>query len=276
VADVSDDDEGWAELDEDHEHPGGRPVVRLEVPDPPKDPADAEALLTMGAVTIVGRMPWSTNATFLVEVRDEGGPDGAERRALAVYKPERGERPLWDFPGGLWRREVAAHRLSAWLGWNLVPCTVVRGDDAPLGVGSLQQFVPFDAEAHYFTLIEDESTHDVLRRLCVFDLLANNTDRKGGHVLLAPDGGIWAIDNGLSFHVEPKLRTVIWEFGGHPMAAELVEDVERLAAGGVPDLVAELLEPDEQEALLRRARAVATNRRFPIDRSGRRYPWPLV
>lgn len=232
--------------------------------------ADALTMLTEGEVELLGRMPWSTNQTFLVQLTQ--GDD----LLRAIYKPGRGERPLWDFPGGLWRREVAAHRLSAWLGWDLVPCTVVRGDDAPLGVGSLQQFVPFDAEAHYFTLVEDAATHDVLRRLCIFDLVSNNTDRKAGHVLLDPRGALWAIDNGLSFHVEPKLRTVIWEFGGQPMAAGDIEDMERLAVCGVPDLVADLLMADEQEALRRRARAVVTNRHFPIDRSGRRYPWPLV
>lgn len=211
-------------------------------------------------------MPWSSNGTFLVELEDG---------TLAVYKPERGERPLWDFPPGLWRREVAAYRLSAWLGLDLVPVTVPR-TDAPFGEGSLQAFVPFDPEAHYFTLFEDEQRHAELRRVCVFDLVINSCDRKGGHVLLGEDGRVHAIDNGLSFHAEPKLRTVIWEFGGDRMRGEEVEPYERLVACGVPDEVGVLLDPFERESLLARARAVVTERRFPIDTTGRRYPWPLV
>jgi uncharacterized repeat protein (TIGR03843 family) len=152
----------------------------------------------------------------------------------------------------------------------------VPRDDGPLGVGSVQLFVPFDPEVHYFTLYDDPSTHDVLRRLCVFDILANSTDRKGGHVLQGADGKIWAIDNGLAFHEEFKLRTVIWEFGGEVIPAALVEPVEALLDAGLPDDLAELLDADEQEALLRRARSVVTDRRFPIDGTGRRYPWPLV
>lgn len=245
--------------------------VVVEVPDPPADPAAVARLLATGDVEVKGRMPWSSNGTFLVEVVSCEG----DARCLAVYKPERGERPLWDFPPGLWRREIAAHRLSAWLGLDLVPITVPRRD-APLGEGSLQQFVPFDPDAHYFTLYEDEARHDDLRRLCVFDLVINSCDRKGGHCLLGRDGRVQAIDNGLSFHHEFKLRTVIWEFGGDVMRADEIEVYERLLDHGVPDEVAVLLDPFERDALLTRARAVITERRFPIDTSGRRYPWPLV
>jgi uncharacterized repeat protein (TIGR03843 family) len=148
--------------------------------------------------------------------------------------------------------------------------------EAPFGEGSIQQFVPFDPDAHYFTLYEDESRHDDLRRLAILDLLINSTDRKGGHVLLSRDGRVQAIDNGLSFHAEFKLRTVIWEFGGDGMRVDEVEPVERLLDAGVPSEVAVLLDPFERDALLARARAVVTERRFPIDTTGRRYPWPLV
>src|SRR5207244_2601929 len=112
----------------------------------------------------------------------------------AIYKPHRGERPLWDFPDGLFRREVAAYVLSETLGWRLVPETVLR-DEAPFGIGSLQRFVEADFEQHYFTLLEgDESTHGALRAMCAFDLLLNNADRKSGHVLIDGDGHIWGID----------------------------------------------------------------------------------
>jgi uncharacterized repeat protein (TIGR03843 family) len=245
--------------------------IEIEVPEPPADPAAVARLLATGDVEITGRMPWSSNGTFLVEVTSCEG----DARCLGIYKPQRGERPLWDFPPGLWRREVAAHRLSAWLGHDLVPVTVARAE-APFGEGSIQQFIPFDADAHYFTLYEDEARHDDLRRLAIFDLVINSTDRKGGHVLLGRDGSIRAIDNGLSFHAEFKLRTVIWEFGGDVMRGDEVEPVERLVDEGVPANVSVLLDPFERDALLARARAVVTERRFPIDTTGRRYPWPLV
>jgi uncharacterized repeat protein (TIGR03843 family) len=231
-------------------------------------------LLEQGDVTVKGRMPWSSNATFLVEVCSDS------RLTLGVYKPSRGERPLWDFPSGLGQREVAAYLLSEALGWGVVPETVWR-ESAPLGPGSLQRFVEADFEHHYFTLYEEESErwHDELRRLCVFDLLANSTDRKSGHCLFVPDGDggrIYAIDNGLSFHAEFKLRTVIWEFGGEDIPDRLLADVATFVDDGIPDALASLLDPFERDALLARGRALIRERRFPIDGTGRRYPWPLV
>lgn len=252
------------------DEPVGEPQrSRVEVPAYPDDPAAVRRVLERGDLEVRGRMPWSSNGTFLVHVC---GPEG---EVLGVYKPERGERPLWDFPPGLWRREIAAYELSAALGWEVVPRTVARLD-APLGPGSVQLFVPFDAEEHYFTLFEDEANHDALRRLAIFDVLANSTDRKGGHVLKGPDGHVWAIDNGLSFHEEFKLRTVIWEFGGEVVSTEFVEPIEALLDTGLPEALACCLDDAEQNAVLRRARAVVTGRRFPIDGTGRRYPWPLV
>jgi uncharacterized repeat protein (TIGR03843 family) len=253
---------------------GGEPVggpfrAVVAVPDYPAGDAARLDVLTTGGIDVRGRMPWSSNGTFLVHLC---GPAG---EVLGVYKPERGERPLWDFPPGLWKREVAAYELAVALGWQVVPPTVARFD-GPFGPGSVQLFVPFDPEVHYFTLFEDAAHHDALRRLATFDLLANSTDRKGGHVLLGDDGRIWAIDNGLSFHEELKLRTVIWEFGGEVMESALVEPVEALLDRGLPDELARWLDDDEQEALRRRARRVVTERRFPIDGTGRRYPWPLV
>lgn len=236
------------------------------------DPADRERpdeLLAEGEIEIVGRMPWSSNVTMLVELRL------ATRSARAVYKPGRGERPLHDFPPGLYLREIAAFELSAWLGWDLVPATVLRAD-APLGAGSVQRFVDADFEAHYFTLYEDEAFHDQLRRLCVFDLLVNNTDRKGGHLLLDADGKIWAIDNGLSFHHQFKLRTVIWEFAGEQIPDELLSDVARLHDEGPPASLVTLLDPFERDAIVARAGAILADPQFPFDPTGHRYPWPLV
>lgn len=223
-------------------------------------------------------MPWSSNATFLVTLRHE---DVSMR---AVYKPGRGERALWDFPGGLFVREVAAYRLSAALGWGIVPETVVR-PDAPLGPGSLQRFVPADFSEHYFTLLERPEHLDGLRAIAAFDLLANQADRKSGHCLLGDDGRVWAVDNGLSFHVEPKLRTVMWDFAGEPVPPGLLADVARLAAGGpegAGDLLRlagldDLLRPAEVDAVRRRAAALARRGVFPDPGPSRRaYPWPLV
>jgi uncharacterized repeat protein (TIGR03843 family) len=226
------------------------------------------AVLARGNITVKGRLPRSSNATFLVEVAHDAGV------ALAVYKPERGERPLWDFPPGIFRREVAAYLLSEALGWGLVPPTIVR--EGPLGEGSLQAFVPADFAQHYFTLHEQPAHHDRLRRICAFDIVANNADRKSGHCLLSGDGAIYAVDNGLTFHAEPKLRTVIWEFAGQPLSRTLTRDLQRLLSAGLPPALAALLDDDEQEALLARARQLVQARRFPHDPGGRSYPWPLV
>jgi uncharacterized repeat protein (TIGR03843 family) len=225
-------------------------------------------LLRRGEITVKGRMPWSSNATFLVELAIDGATAGA-----AVYKPERGERPLWDFPRGLFKREVAAYLLSESLGWGLVPPTLTR--DGPYGEGSVQLFVPADFEQHYFTLRERPEHHEQLKRICLFDLVANNADRKSGHCLLA-DGAIYAIDNGLCFHVEPKLRTVIWDFGGERIPRAMLRDLQHMLAAQVPVALAELLAPDEHAALVARTRALVADGHFPVDPSGYRYPWPLV
>lgn len=230
---------------------------------------DVVDILTDGDIEILGRMPWSSNATFLVEaVLDD-------RTARGIYKPHAGERPLWDFPDGLYRREVAAYELSAALGWSVVPLTIVR-DDVPHGVGSLQRFIDADFEQHYFTMLEDAQTHGQLRRMAVFDFISNNTDRKGGHCLIDCAGHIWGIDNGLSFHAEFKLRTVIWDFGGEELDELTVADLERLVSEGLPGPLAGLLNPFERDALLSRTRALLRSGELPIDESGQRYPWPLV
>ena len=213
-------------------------------------------------------MPWSSNATFLTAVTLEGAT------ALAVYKPERGERPLWDFPRGLYKRELAAWHLSEALGWGLVPLTIRR--EGPYGEGSFQLFIQADFEQHYFTLHENAAHHSRLKRICLFDLLANNADRKSGHCLLGPDGDIYAVDNGLCFHEEPKLRTVIWEFGGEPIPDAMLEDVRRFARAKLPTPLAALLDGPEQKALRARAGEVAASECFPVDTGGHGYPWPLV
>ncbi|WP_208027154.1 SCO1664 family protein [Rhabdothermincola sediminis] len=226
-------------------------------------------ILRRGTIEVRGRLPWSSNATFLARVCLEGA--GCD----AVYKPLRGERPLWDFPRKLYRREVAAYELSEALSWGIVPFTV-EVEDAPLGEGSLQEFIDAELEQHYFTLYDDRALHDQLRTICAFDVIANNTDRKSGHCLLDRNGKVWAIDNGLSFHREFKLRTVIWEFAGEPLPASVVDSLATLVDHGLPASLDRLLDLHEREAVVARARALLDAGTFPTDPTGRRYPWPLV
>jgi len=229
--------------------------------------ADALSVLTEGEVEILGRMPWSSNATFLVMVTLEGA------QLRAIYKPHRGERELWDFPDGLYRREVAAYQLAQALGWPRIPETIIR-EQAPFGVGSLQRFVDADFEQHYFTLLEEPLHRPALQAMSAFDLVANNADRKGGHCLLDRDGHIWGIDHGLCFNVAPKVRTVIWDFAGEPIPEPQLADLRRLALA--PPALDPLLSPPEVEALVSRVERVAARGVFPEPGDGRPYPWPLL
>jgi uncharacterized repeat protein (TIGR03843 family) len=225
-------------------------------------------VLACGEIEIEGRMPWSSNATFLVNITC------GDMAGQGIYKPLRGERPLWDFEPGLHRREVAAYRLSEVMGLDLVPPTVLR--DGPYGEGSVQWFVDVDHRQHYFTIHEERpDLHDTLRGVAVFDLVANNTDRKSGHVLIGGDDHIWGIDHGLCFAADFKLRTVVWEFGGEPIAPALIAAIAPLTIS-VPLEIATLLSDEEVEALQERAQWVTENPVFPVDQSGRRYPWPIV
>jgi hypothetical protein len=228
--------------------------------------------LERGTLTILGLLPNSSNYTFLAEATE------GETRTLAVYKPCRGESPLWDFPdGSLAAREVAASEVAAALGWPPVPTTVFR--DGPEGPGSVQAFVPFEPQEHFFTL--ERRFPEAFRAIATFDLVANNADRKGGHCLLGEDGRVWAIDHGLCFHVEPKLRTVIWGFADEPIPGELVDGVAALGRAldaGDPalDRLRSLLSADEVTALRRRIASLVADPVFPLPRGERPYPWPPV
>jgi len=228
---------------------------------------DPLTLLGAGDIEVRGRLPWSSNATFLVDLCLDGST------GVAVYKPLRGERPLWDYPSGLYRREIAAWVVSEALGWGLVPETIAR--DGPYGPGSLQRFVEADFSEHYFTLLERPEHHDSLQALCALDLVLNNGDRKSGHCLIGTDSRVWGIDHGLCLARDHRLRTVIWDFAGQPVPAERLEAVARLAADP-PAGLAGLVDDDEVEALTARAAALVRRATFPEPRSGRAYPWPLV
>jgi len=228
---------------------------------------DQLTLLGTGEIEVRGRLPWSSNGTFLVDLCLDG-VTGA-----AVYKPLRGERPLWDYPSGLYRREIAAWAISEALGWGLVPETIAR--EGPYGPGSLQRFVEADFSEHYFTLLERPEHHDALKALCALDLILNNGDRKSGHCLVGTDGRLWGIDHGLCLAPDNRLRTVIWDFAGQPVPDDRLEAIARLATDP-PASLAGLVDDEEVDALTTRAAALVRRPRFPEPRSGRAYPWPLV
>jgi hypothetical protein len=238
------------------------------------DDAAQQRLLRDGRIKLRGLMPDCSNYTYLAQVQ---GSDGAE--TMAVYKPAQGETPLDDFPDGtLGKREVAAYLVSAALGWDLVPLTVYR-QHGPHGPGSLQRFIVADLREHYFSMMPARAS--TFRTMAAFDVIVNNADRKSGHCLLDGEGHIWGVDNGLTFHPLPKLRTVIWEFGGEEIPANLRQDAQRLAGGllGGEAWVKELshlISGPEIRALAQRARRVADEGRYPEPSSRWAYPWPLI
>ena len=257
-----------------------------------------EPLLT-GELTIRGRIATASNATFLCDAGDEdgGGP------VQCVYKPVRGERPLWDFPDGtLAGRERASYLLCDSLGWGMIPTTVLR--EGPYGPGIVQRWVdtteetpqlvdlfPADAMPRGYLPIlsgQDGAGRDVLlahaddpslRRMAVLDLVLNNPDRKGGHVLVGVDGRLYGIDHGICLHSAHKLRTVLWGWAGQPIPSELVADVAQLArelgaAGALAEELDELLTLDEVAALHTRLDGLQERPVMPLPGSAHPIPWP--
>lgn len=219
---------------------------------------------------ILGRLPYASNYTLLAKLNS--GRDGT----LVVYKPRRGETPLWDFPPGtLCQREVAAHLIAIAAGWSFVPPTILR--DGPLGEGAVQLFIDHDPSMTAFDL--GEGRVELFQRIVLFDLMINNADRKAGHVFADTEGRVWAVDHGVSFHSDPKLRTVLWEFIGLPIdSVDLVavEEVRKALAGQLANSLTSLLEPEEIAALISRAESLLESKVFPAPGPGRPYPWPPV
>lgn len=238
--------------------------------------AQVLAVLTTGKIEERGLLPYSSNHSFLVTAAADG------LTLPAVYKPRRGESPLWDFEwGSLCLRETAAYHISHALGWDLVPPTVLR--EGTRGIGSVQFFVAHHEDEHYFTVQEDARYTETLRQLVLFDYVINNADRKSGHCLISTDRRLWAIDHGVCFHVEPKLRTVVWEFSGQPIGDDLYQDLVELAAainqetGEIAQTLCALLKSDERTALAARLRSLLRSRVFPTPSHHRRnYPWPPI
>lgn len=217
---------------------------------------------------------YSSNYVYLAQLCADDQQFGA------IYKPHKGESPLWDFPDGhLYRHEAAAYEFAKLLGWDFVPPTVVR--DGPQGVGSVQLYVNHDPEEHFFVQRDREALVPQLMRMCAFDAAVNNADRKGGHCLLDERGRIWGIDHGLCFHPAGKLRSVIWDWAGDAVPKPFLEDLE--AAGheianetseAAPVLA--LLHEHEAVALLGRIERLLMAGTFPVPGQARHYPWPMV
>jgi len=232
-------------------------------------------VLQHGQVSLLGQFTRSSNFTFLVECTLEA------HSLRAVYKPARGQQPLWDFAAEtLPKRETAAYLLCRAIGWDFVPPTVYRTEGLPAGEGSLQWFVEHDPEQHYFTLTEAERAS--LQSLALFDLLANNADRKGGHILRDEAGKLWAIDHALCFHAETKLRTVIWDFAGQPLGEALLNSLDALnlrLSPGQPFLreISRYLSAAESDSLRERYQKLLADGHFPFPAEDRRaFPWPPV
>lgn len=241
---------------------------------PQLDLAEVEQLLReLPEVKVLGLLPGASNYTFLTRLAPH--PPAGLR---AIYKPARGESPLWDFEAGtLYRREVAAYELSKVLGWPRIPPTVAR-IEAPHGPGAMQLFVEADGR-HFFG--QNRSRRDTWIRVALFDVIANNADRKSGHILFDAEDTVWVIDHGLTFHVDEKLRTVIWDFSGQPLPEDLCGDVERalvdMERGALGGTMREHLSAAEVRVLKRRLRSVLDPRwRFPEPTSAWSIPWPPV
>jgi uncharacterized repeat protein (TIGR03843 family) len=230
--------------------------------------------LQKGGLDLQGQFLNGSNYTFLVKLNFESV------EMVTVYKPVGGEQPLWDFPSGsLAKREVAAYQVSELLGWELVPPTIFRRK-APLGAGSLQYYIDHNPEDHYFNFSDQDKQR--LRPVVVFDLIINNADRKGSHILRDSQDHLWLIDHGICFNSDEKLRTVVWDFCGEQVPEYLLKDLARLIAALEANLpgtepLRKLLLPVELEALIRRARRLIEKHVFPFpSKTSRPYPWPPV
>jgi uncharacterized repeat protein (TIGR03843 family) len=240
--------------------------------EPGLDDATAMSLLREGKLEVAGRLVEASNMTLYCSLRS------GEHVAACVYKPVRGERPLWDFPDGtLAAREVAAYEVSAVTGWRIVPPTVYR--DGPFGPGMVQLWIDTDPTADLMTLVR--SRHPALRRMAVFDAVVNNADRKGGHLLPLPDSHVYGVDHGVCFAEDDKLRTVLWQWRGKPLSRDAVVVLSKLEAeierGQLGRRLRELLTLAEVEATwLRIRRLLDTGTHPQPSEDWPPFPWPPI
>jgi hypothetical protein len=230
------------------------------------DVAEALDLLRTGSLSIEGRLVDASNTTLYCALEGDG------ITTACVYKPVRGERPLWDFPDGtLAEREVGAYVVSTALGWNVVPPTVLR--DGPYGEGMVQLWMDGDETVDLTQLVRDDLPP--LRRMVLFDAVINNADRKGGHLIPMPGGHVYGVDHGVSFHQQDKLRTVLWSWAGDPLPDEAVDTLSEFRAlleGALDDALSALLTRREVVAVRRRVDRMLRDRRYPQP-SG---DWPAI
>jgi uncharacterized repeat protein (TIGR03843 family) len=234
--------------------------------------AEIVELLNTGEMTIEGRLVDASNATFYCRV------SASEQVAAGVYKPVAGERPLWDFPDGtLAEREVAAYEVSAATGWSIVPPTVFR--EGPAGPGMVQLWIDVDESVDLPRFMRRRDLEQ-LRNIAVFDAVVNNADRKGGHLLPTPDGHVWGVDHGVTFSVQDKLRTVLWQWAGERIPPDARAVMERLADdldGALGERLAELLTQREVRRTKRRVDRLLASGRYPEPGDGwPPVPWPPI
>ena len=247
---------------------GARPAPHV-----PSDPGLLE-VLREGSLQVVGRLADASNATLYCRA-SRPGPDGSPVELACIYKPVRGERPLWDFPvGTLANREYAAFLVSEATGWAVAPPTLLR--DGPFGPGMVQLWVETDETVDVVDLVR--RCDDRLRRIALFDAVVNNADRKGGHLLPVPGGHVYGVDHGICFAVEPKLRTILWGWQGSPIERDERAGLERLRAALETDLAAqlrELLAVREVSATALRLDHLLATGTFPLpDPERPAIPWP--
>ncbi len=218
-------------------------------------------VLTAGEIVSAILTPRGSNYTFLV-----GIDDGHGRITKAIYKPQKGEAPLWDFENGsLFKREYASYLLSQSLGWDFIPETVIR--EGPYGIGSVQLYITHEEGSFYQSVRTSHS--EQLLIIAVFDIIANNADRKDSHCIKDNDGKIWGIDQGLTFNNNLKLRTAIWDFWGQPIPREVLRTLRSFEKQfpdrfrDLADEFATLLTPIEIDALFQRINWVTTLGKFP-------------
>ena len=275
-------DEDYEEAEEDEAAEASSKTLPLESP-LALDPLASKAwrfemseanlldLLKRGEIGNLKLVPWGSNYTFIAPLYD---PKNQQEYAV-IYKPMRGEAPLWDFPSStLYKREYGAYVVSRAIGWHFIPPVIIR--DGPHGIGTVQIFVDVDENRQFYDF-QKHHVHE-LQRMVVFDYITNNADRKTAHCLLGSEGLIWAIDHGLCFNNVPKLRTIMWDWAGEPIPDDIYQDLAELATDDkriikLRDELSPLLDRRELQVFFERLETILNQPIFPSLTSRRQIPW---